>query len=167
MTNLDAEKYKALRDRRNHRFAPLIVVAAFDALLGGEDLKWCLPQNWEREGLTHWRVLGVTGSRLVCVSASSDVPEWEWDKDDLENPDRGSVSEAWTQPLSDVEALVCDSAGVSVRTWPTVQISTSPRYSVTLRTAGAPIPVSARPDATSDDAEAAAAFARLVLGRWR
>jgi hypothetical protein len=172
---LDAEKYAdALVDPGSKQAAPLLVVAAVDALVRDAKLKWCLPQMWNDKDdayATHWRVLGLTKRRLLVVAARSAATLWTRDHDDLDDPDHGRVIEAWTRPIVDVEALICDSPNVAAARRPEIDqdhqdVDSTPAYSIRLRGDIAPVPVSARLFPVPQDYEATARFVDLLLSRW-
>lgn len=164
MANIDPRTYN-LHDFDTRRNAPVQVVATVAALLPDEPLTWQLVQTWDDGGLWYWRVLGLTESQLVLVSASAEgSTPWIWNLD--EKLDAGNVTEAWTRPLSDVEALHCDAADVGYDRFAQV-ITSEVEYSVTLRGRADRLFVSARPTQTTADAESVAQFAHAVLAHWR
>lgn len=166
---LDPDKYaESLFDAGAKQAAPMLVAAAVDALVGDKGLKWSLPQMWNDKVhgyATHWRVLGLTKKRLVVVSAWSPDDLWTWDPDEADKSGQGNLTEAWTRPLADIEALICDDPNI-MPVGRQAGIETSPAYSIKLRGRNTALPVSARVVPRPEDHTAAAEFVDYVLSRW-
>lgn len=167
---IDPDKYaESLFDAGAKQAAPVLVVAAVDALLGDSGLKWCLPQMWNDKAngyATRWRVLGLTKKRLVLVSAWSPDNLWTADVEEPGQPNQATLTGAWTRPLADIEALICDDPNVAAAGLHQEGIDAAPAYSIKLRGREAGVPVSARVTPRPEDHTAVAEFATYLLSRW-
>lgn len=166
----DPDQYaESLFDTGAKQPAPILVVAAVDALLGGKNLKWRLPQMWNDTAngyATRWRVLGLTKKRLVVVSAWSADNLWVGGPDDSDKPNQATLTDAWTRPLADVETLICEDPNVAATGRKSKGIKTAPAYAIKLRGRDAVVPVSARVSPRPEDHAAAAEFVGYLLSHW-
>jgi hypothetical protein len=85
-----------------YRVAPVAMWGGLLLLAGAEEIRRALAQSTEADGITTWRVIALTDTRVIYATASK--ARLGWDAYDSEHEDADSI-ETWARPLSAVVSV--------------------------------------------------------------